>query len=431
MKPTRRVFVSLIFFALGIGLSSEMPASAQAVPESYVVDSPYSLQITVPPGAHFEIPPWTVPGGYRQLTVSTSYSYKCWTELNPLTDLIVLPSSQCILASRKYVPPHDVHAGNLAAQEWGRNWNGIFTQHWITVAGHDRLVAISAGENKNEYVGGDCGQGGECYPNTINTDVLCSDSYSGYCHGIYSDDWNSYNGLITMSWQYFDAEHGWGMLPHIEEGPIVWPASGYTFGGGKSSEGVRHPHGFVDRGYLWAFYEDKSYDSYGIKVARASVNSYGLPGNWQTHCGDMWVDSLPAGFDVTRITEFYAQIGGCASSILPTGGNQNSFAVTKTELDDYFGIEEQHDESVWRLRLWRSTDLVHWTFVQILRSINRGWDAGDLHYPVFLSADGWHNDRINSEDFYILGTRDGQVRVMRMHSPEYRFWLYLPFVSRH
>jgi hypothetical protein len=225
-----------------------------------------------------------------------------------------------------------------------------------------------------------------------------------------------------MSWQYYDEKHHWGMEVHTDTGPIVWSANGYTRGGVKSSRGVRHPHGFADsdREFLWVFYQDTSNDGRdvqpGIKVERARIASGDLPRNWQTYCDEAWVNSLPDGFDVDRMSDFYPKPGGCASNILPAGGEQISFAVAEKEQGGYIGVEERVDEDgVWELRLWSSRDLVHWFHPQTLLSRLRGWSDGELHYPVFLSSDGWHSERVDAEHFYILGTRGGTVRAMRVY----------------
>ncbi len=378
----------------------------------------YDLPVTPPPDGHFEIPFWVVPGEMRQINVTTAWSYTCYTPLNPLKDAFQLSSSQCTLVTQDYV-----HKGNSTGIEWGRNYNGIFTLHVVSAFGSDRLIALNAGENKNENIGGNCGQGGACYQNTVNTNVLCSQCSSGYCDDVYSDCWNAYNALINMSWQYYDSAHNWGMQTHNDEGPIIWPANGYTYSGIKSSGGVRHPHGLVDQDYIWAFYEDNSYGDgsfgYGIKVARAPVSSGGLPGNWQTYCNGLWVNSLPAGFDRNNISSFYSQRGGCASPILPVGGTQVSFAVAKRIQGGYLGIEERINDDAdrtWKLRLWTSSDLINWSYLRSLLSVPGDWDAGEIHYPVFLSADGWHSDLVDRNDFYIVGTKNGTLRAMRVHN---------------
>jgi hypothetical protein len=389
--------------------------------------SPYRLlTVTPPPDGHFEIPFWIVPGGMRQLSVTTSWTYSCYTPFNPLTDVIQLTSSVCTLVSKDYV-----HKGSTTAVEWGRNYNGIFTQHVVNAFGSDLLVALTAGENKNEDIGGNCGQGGTCYQNTINTNVLCSECASRYCNNVYTDCWQAYNGFINMSWQYYDIAHNWGMQAHNDEGPIVWPVNGYTYGGVKSSSGVRHPHGIVAQDYIWVFYEDNGYGAgnlgYGIRVARTPVSSGGLPGSWKTYCNGTWVYSLPAGFERNNMSAFYSQRGGCASPVLPTGGWQYSFAVAKRTQGGYIGVEERADKGTWSLRLWASPDLLDWHYLLTLLPIPGEWSAGELHYPVFLSDDGWHSELVDGDSFYIVGTKNGTLRAMHVNI----FNTFLPLVTKH
>ena len=387
----------------------------------YGYRSLYDLQVTPPADvAYFELPFWVVPGGSRQINVSTAWTYNCYTNRNPLTDVIQLTSDQCTLVLRDYV-----HKGSANAVEWGRNYNGSFTLHTVAAFGADRLISINGGENKNEYLND------RCYQNTINTDVACATCASGYHDGTYADCWPAYNGLINLSWQYYDAAHNWGLQLHQDEGPIVWPANGYTYGGVKSSQGVRHPHGIVTRGYIWVFYEDKSYAygdlGYGIRVARADESSGGLPGNWQTYCHGSWVPALPPGFNRQDMQAFYAQRGGCASPVLPTGGWQFSFAVAENLAGGYLGIEEHADDAgVWELRLWTSSDLLEWRLLRRLLPTHGGWAGGELHYPVFLANDGWHSDRVDERDFYIIGTRQGTLRALHVRTTQ----VYLPLLLR-
>lgn len=392
----------------------------------YGYRSLYDLQVTPPPDASFEIPFWIVPGGMRQLSVSTHRTYLCYTPLNPLSAVIVLPAAQCKLVLGDFA-----HEGWPSAIEWGRNYNGSFTRHVIRAYGSDRLVSLNAGENKNENLGGECGQGGRCWQNTINANVACAAHSSGWCKGVYEDYWGAYNGLINLSWQVYDAAHAWGMQAHTDEGPIVWPANGYTYGGEKTSNGVRHPHGLAAGGYLWVFYEDNSNGAgalgYGIRAARAPESSGGLPGSWQTYCHGGWAPALPAGFRRENMAAFYPQRGGCATQVLPVGGKQMSFAAARNSRGGYLGIEEHlADDGLWELRLWQSPDLVNWRFVRSYLATSGGWDAGELHYPVLLSEDGWSNELVDGQDFYIVGTGQGKLRAYHIRSER----TFLPLLIR-
>ncbi len=114
-------------------------------------------------------------------------------------------------------------------------------------------------------------------------------------------------------------------------------------------------------------------------------------------------------------------------TVLPTGGWQYSFAVAENLTGGYLGIEEHADDAgLWELRLWTSTDLLNWRFLRSILSAPGGWNGGELHYPVFLSHDGWHSDRVDERDFYVVGTRHGQLRALHVRTTQ----TYLPLLLR-
>lgn len=394
---------------------AQQPTPPAQPPAAYNLGPVRELAVTAPTepdaDAHFEIPFWVVPDESRQINISTHDSYSCWIDKNPLTDSFKIGLDQCSAVS---VQP--IWKGNANPPAWARNYDGLFTQHVLRVGSGEQIVGIRAGENKNERRQA----GAECYRNTVNSKVSCQDDVSGYDdNGAYHDGWKAYNGFINMSWQIHDAEHNWGVTTRNDEGPIIWPANGYTNNeGSKTSVGLRHPHGFVDGGYIWVFYQDTSNGQdergVGIKVARAATTTGARPGSWQTYCNGTWVDSLPAGFNRASIDHFYSQQGGCATSILPVSGDQISFAVAKVKDGGYLGVEERNVDSPrqWELRLWGSSDLLHWTLVRTLVSKPGDWNNGDLHYPVFLSADGWRSDLLDANNFYLLATHGGVLRVL-------------------
>ena len=423
MVPSIGVRRALIGALAALGLLGAVPAQA------WVVAEPFTLDLLPPAatGAGFEMPFWVVPGGQRGLTVTTAWTYACTTAKNPLTEPVQLGAeAPCALTSRDFARSQvDLPAAerNPRAHEWGRNYNGTLSAHVVPAADGPRLVSINHGETKNERVGGNCGLGGKTFWNTIRPDQA---GVSGFCDGGYTEYWPGYHGLVTMQWSRYDAASSWGFVPQLNEGPIVWPANGYSVGGAQSSAGVRHPHGFQAGGYLWVFYKDESLGTGnlgpGIRVARAPVADGGVPGTWQTYCGGVWVDALPIDFDQDpalegrwQLEDEWAKPGGCASPILPVDSTQISFAVAaKADGSGYLGIEETVAGGIWQLRLWQSADLVHWTSPQTLRTRPGGWDGGDLHYPVFLSADAWSSERVDPASFYLLGAAGGRVRAMHV-----------------
>lgn len=55
-----------------------------------------------------------------------------------------------------------------------------------------------------------------------------------------------------------------------------------------------------------------------------------------------------------------------------------------------------------------------------------GWEAGELHYPVFLAADCWRSDLIDERNFFVVGTRNGKVQALNLSLRQ----LYLPAVIK-
>ncbi len=376
---------------------------------TFLTDEPYDLAVTNNVGAYTEIPFGIIPGGARQLNLSSLFTYSCYTFDNPLTDVIHLTQNECtrtLWTDRVDYSPENMPSG----KHWRRNYNGIFTQHVISTISQDRVIAFNHGENKNEIVGNDK------YQNTVNTDVSVNDCASGNVDGQYYDCWEAYNGFINMSWQISDAAHDWGMQPHNDEGPIVWPSNGYTYNGEKSSHGVRHPHGIIVDDYIYLFYIEENAGG-DVKVARAPMDSGGLPGSFKTYCDGTWNDSLPTGFTKENMEAFFSQRGGCASSVIPSLkgiGSTISFAVAKMTIGDYISVEEALVGNKWQIRIRVSSDLVNWSTQRIIRSIDGDWRDADLAYPIFLSSNGWDNYLIDPANFYIIGTKDGQVRAMHV-----------------
>ncbi len=372
-------------------------------------EPPRPLELSNDAGAWTEIPFTVVPGGARSLNLTTSWTYGCWTFEDPLAGAVHLPSDHCVLLSWADSFDH-LPAEMPGSRDWRRNYNGIFTNHLIDVAGEQRVLGFGHGENKNEVFGG------RRYQNTVNTDVPVESCASGYVDGAYEDCWPAYNAFVNTSWQVFDAAHGWGLRAYVDEGPVLWPANGYTYGGAKSSSGLRHPHGLVADGFVYVFYEDTSNGGgnrgYGAKVARAPVEGGGLPGTFETWCDGAWVPSLPEGFAKERMDEFYGRRGGCSSPVVPLDGSFVSFAAAHLDEGGYVSVEEALQAGRWVLRLRASSDLVSWSSPVEIRAVDGSWSEGDLHYPVFLSASGWSSYRVEAAGFYILGTRGTEVHAM-------------------
>jgi hypothetical protein len=71
---------SLLFASLiPLGLLMSIRFTLLSSGDLYVSDPPYDLSFTFCglPHASFGVPPWVVPGGHRQLTVASQWTYKC------------------------------------------------------------------------------------------------------------------------------------------------------------------------------------------------------------------------------------------------------------------------------------------------------------------------------------------------------------------
>lgn len=366
-------------------------------------------------GAYMEVPASITGPGARQINLSTGHTFDCWTFANPISDTIELSSTNC---SRTNIADMLTIPNNMdSARDWARNYYGTFTNHIIETNGQKRLVAINHGENKNEIINN------STFANTVNTNILPQDCASQVRNGVYIDCQEAYNGFVTLTWQLFDSAHNYGMSEQIDEGPIVWPANGYTYLGQKSSKGVRHPHGFVENGFLYVFYLDESLGpkeegrGYGFKVARAKIDDGLTPSSFQTYCNGNWTNSLPSEFSKSTIADFYGRRGGCASNITTYTDNPDliSFAVTKihNQQNKYLSIEEIFVSGQSKILLRFSTDLVNWSNPIVILE-RTGYNNLPIHYPLFLDKDARTNESIDPTNFYVYGT-DGSGSMNYIH----------------
>lgn len=375
---------------------------------------PTPLKISNTLSAFMEIPPFVVTTGYKQFNLTTNFGYGCALPGNILTDTIVLDSSNCVPALKANSLVYDP-ATMPADQDWKRSYDGIFSLHPITKGGKLILLSFDHGENVNENIGG------KLYQNTVNPAVKVADCASGYIGGEYKGCWESYSAFVTTSWQYLDSAHSFGMANRVEEGPVVWPQAGYLQNGVRKSYGLRHPHGIVSGGYIYVFYNDASVVDSGTKLARSPLSAAGLPGTFSSYCNGSWVPSLPAGFDKSKMSSFYDKAGGCATSIIPTGNSQTSFAVTAKTTGGYLGVLEESagtgSTQPDLIKLYSSTDLINWTFQKTVFQTS-DYPSNTLHYPIFLNQDGSSSALVNPDQFYILGAKESIVYALPVSLPE-------------
>jgi hypothetical protein len=369
-------------------------------PMAYDANDDYELPMMILPG-----------GGSRQLQRTMAKTTMCWTSQNPLAEFFW--TAGCI---DSIVPD--------AGKPWKRNWYGAYSQ----VIHGGRVISFNGGENKNEC--GSCGSG--IGQNTVDPTVTCSTPrWDGQaCNGCNGDC--GQHGFVSMSWQYWDSAHNWGANAHNDTGPIVWPPSGYPPGG--LFESLGGPRVLMASGYFYLFYNynygNPATDGY--LLARATQASLGMPGSWQTWCGTSgtWVNSLPAGFTKENMAAYYQTPGGCATRLAGLPTSPMSIGVAASTAGGYLAVIERfrplsNGKQSWVIELYSSSNLTSWTYVTTLRErfdVNpdvqsNSWGAGDSHYPIFLSADGWRTDLVNPTSFFIhgtWGTADGTVTAYKL-----------------
>ena len=385
------------------------------------IGEPYTLNITKPTGATFELPFSVVKLGYRVINIPTGWTYNCFTNENPLTQQTDL-TNNCQRTQRSQI--HD----NLPNQPpWFRNYAGTFTNHLITKDGVTHLYSLNHGENKNEI------WNGTRYQNTVNPTVLVSECASRMIDGNYVDCANAYHSFITLSHSPFIASTNYGInFPQNDLGPIIWPDKGYYHTHPNDSNKlwthsfVRHPHGYVDNdnGFFYIFYHEKTaIAESGIKVARAPLNNL-TPSAFtklcQYHTNDgsftpIWTSALPSNFDKNNIANFYNKDSGCSTPIIFIDNANDTiyFAVTKINQNLYLGIAETTNETNWQINLYQSNNLINWYFVdKIITASN--FESAPMHYPKFMDQNATTNASVDMSNFYIIGSKHNEINAVNI-----------------
>jgi hypothetical protein len=145
---------------------------------------------------------------------------------------------------------------------------------------------------------------GICYQSNMVPEVSCNscnhpDNSSQYAYGC---PW-TYRTFVNLAL----SENSYG-TNFIDEGPIVWPANGFTDWDANLYDGfgASHPGTIIKDNYLYVYYKDFSDGdssegrSYGIKVARAPLNNVhaGSFESWYKLANgtEGWEPSLPEEF---------------------------------------------------------------------------------------------------------------------------------------
>lgn len=303
-----------------------------------------------------------------------------------------------------------------SGQDWRRNYYGIWTAQYFNhpVAG-TVVLGFLHGENKL-----DCSSG--C-PGTVNPRLA---SYgNSYCPIDYAP---TYASFVCAAWTPDNAGANWGQQYFPNDlGPITWPSSGYlTPSGQKSSKGVGSPSSIQYGGYIYVFYNDNSNYTApgdppipeqegrgaGIKVVRALLADALDPNAYQAfyegkNGNQSWSPALPQGFKKEEIQHFFGTPGPLTTNLMGDGDDsyEERFSVAQVRNTDYFiGVESYLSHGRWLKAIRYSGDLVHWTGrMRIIEDVD-SWSKSALCYPIFLGKDGWSNELVDADDFYILGT---------------------------
>ncbi len=311
---------------------------------------------------------------------------------------------------------------------WSRSYYGAFG---LEKAGQE-IITFNPGENKNYMISES--SNALCYQSTLFDTPMCSACHAG--GGSSGDCLEAYSAFIGMAHTISSSGVGF-----VDEGPILWPATGYSSYNGVEATGwgVRHPNSIIFGDYIYIFYQDFSIGSAsegrsaGMKVARAPLSGAGRPGTWRTwykiNGVEGWDNALPSTYNTnTHTISNYAANGGRASNIFydtkfindynnwPNACNivnakihrASSFAVAKIRNTDYYlGVEDgagyAPSYSYW-IALRLSKDLIHWSDAYIIEeSLVSDWRNQKLTFARFLSADFSTNKEIDAGGFYIIG----------------------------
>ncbi|MHB9037762.1 MAG: FG-GAP repeat domain-containing protein [Armatimonadota bacterium] len=348
---------------------------------------------TAPTGSWAEVPHVAVTyGTTTKYFISTANSYS--SNLKPNKSILL--NADALDNAYAYQSSY-INLSTL----WRRNYYGVHAAQVINVSGVDRIVAFLHAENKNEL------RGGTYYDNTIqpppNPPYVQPDQYSRYLpDGSYVDYFPSYFAMITMAYCPVNVNDG-KTLMNYDQGPVVWPTSGYLNADNTSAcYGLRHPSSVVHGSYIYLYYVEQQYGQLmQNKVARAPVSGQGLPGTWKTYYnGSFSPDALPAGFTKATMSSYLKTAGGSSTPVLSTGAwrfsvaniNGTSYAIGV----DCTTIETGPNAGHTDLGLRVSTDMVHWSERTVIPS------SLDMIYPLFANSSLKSNNDIDANNFYVM-----------------------------
>lgn len=382
-----------------------------------------------------EMPPDPVPGLPHHYIVAGWETYDCvapWA----LGDVRKVAQASCTQLQAPVVDDtrEQFRFGpeSVATQApWRRNYYGSFTVLRVKGANGDPvLLSINHGENKGKSQTHVAANRGTAFATTIAPNMK---NTVGVVSDVCTEANGCYFAFVGASWMSLRG----GALPQpeklIDDGPIVWPSSGYVSADGetKLSSGPRCPTAIVKDGEVYVFYVDTRYTNgrdggekadfgerrSGLKVMRAVVRPPAAPRFEVYFDGRFGEAALPAGYSNDRALDFVATPGPRATPLFGPSGRGSKetleFAAARIAGTDlYLGVEQYEDfqdEGVsecrgqGKLALRISRDLVHWSprhdiYGCASRKQFKMW------YPRFVDEAGAQTTEIDPKNFKILGT---------------------------
>jgi len=259
-----------------------------------------------------------------------------------------------------------------------------------------------------------------------NDTALCKNG-NNICPADLSDpshdhSWATLVSGLTMGWSSTNMQSGYSLTAMNDEGPVVWPSTGYFSGGNNlSTNFLGYSSAIVSGNYIYLFYTHRPPAGQNgaagcVAVARAPLSSNGIPGTWQNYYqGAFSSPSLPSGFSRGGISSFYATPGGPADCVSPVGlewgqkQHVNWFTVAHIAGTPYFiAVEESAtnwpDQPAYQQAIRFSSDLVHWSPKQVIDNTpGSAWGQGKYTYGRFLNASGLNNLEVDANGFYLYG----------------------------
>jgi hypothetical protein len=225
-----------------------------------------------------------------------------------------------------------------------------------------------------------------------------------------SEERDSYCAFVGLAWSPLDEAAGANFMEH-DLGPVIWPQQPYLDDQGlKVTTGVRHPYGFVNEGFFYAYYKDHVDGS--IRVARAPLDRILEPGSLKVFSdGAFREPALPSDFRKGD-RSFLKMRGGKGDPVLPGGFNSARFQVSKLEGTPYFlGIEHRQSSEAGRAfyEVWLhiSKDLVNWSRgTPVPGTGGSQYNSRLGQRPILVNRDYTGHEEIDPNGFYIAGKRD-------------------------